>query len=101
MSPWEASSLNNQVSSLLDLEKGQATDDRAQASEEEPDVRMGGSGRRMVSRAGESRVAGTCMLFWWACKLTQPCWRETWAQGEKPSLKVFDTEVPSLELYPK
>lgn len=46
MSLWEASSLNNQVPGLLDLEKGQATVDRAQASKEEPDLRMRGSRRR-------------------------------------------------------
>lgn len=41
LSPWEASSLNNQGPCLLNLEKGQATGDGAQASKGEPDVRMG------------------------------------------------------------
>ena len=39
--PWEASSLSNKVPCLLNLEKGQATGDWAQASKEEPAVRMG------------------------------------------------------------
>lgn len=40
LSPWEASSLNNKVPCLFNLEKGQATGDGAQASKGEPDVKM-------------------------------------------------------------
>lgn len=34
LSPWKASSLNNKVPCLFNLEKGQATGDAAQASKE-------------------------------------------------------------------
>lgn len=47
LSPWEASSLNNKVPCLFNLEKGQATGDGAEASKEEPDVRMG-----MIKKTG-------------------------------------------------
>lgn len=46
LSPWKASSLNNKVPFLFNLAKGQATVDGAQASKEEPDVKM-----RMVKEA--------------------------------------------------
>lgn len=39
LSPWKASSLNNKVPCLFNLEKGQATGDGAHASKEEPDVK--------------------------------------------------------------
>lgn len=77
LSPWKASSLNNKVPCLFNLEKGQATGDAAQASKENQMSKREWSRRLMVYSPAESRGNRHIHVLWvGGGKLGQPSRRK-------------------------